>query len=653
MKTTATLATALLAATLLGSAPAALDEAAWVQAATRLEAAKAKRNKEPRAFVDAILGLGEATYPKRDADSASMLLRVLLEELKDDSPNGRNEDRIDGLVLEACETALRKVTAKPSVDMLIMKARDARMNVRARFHICRALGAQKGESIKVLIELIDDRDTRVQIGAVDGLKEQLKAELSKKVDELTLQVNSGIDQASQVLSAAGKALDEQASKLFTMRCDGLGVLLEGLLTGFNGKDDILKSTEEMRAIAEGIAGEEPKRKVVPLVAGISDFAEKFIKSVEELNVLRKTLEPATSPLLKIVADAKRTWEVRVGALQALRADRHSTHVDAFIEALQVSSLADGRLKVDLMGALAAILGVKEAKTDDPNWWKGALAERRSGKMPGTSGGTTITPTEFFGLKTKSTRIVFILDKTGSMDFKCTEASLPPKKEAPPPKKGSDVPTTDEKLSATDEAAKKKAGEIKKKYDDRKIAKRIDALKRELINTIYNLDPRVHFAVITYADNPFNWKPALIQATWPNKFECINDMNNLSPAGPTNIWDGLENAFRFVSEPKRPEVIAFDKNGNYVTTVNGADTFFLMTDGNHNTGKFAGGNDFDERAFFSEFKKINMVRRVVVNTIILGDTTGGAENQDPIKQKSLSLFRQIAEVSGGAFVHLGQ
>ena len=653
MKTIGMLAAALFAASLLGSRQDSGGEAAWVQAAQRLANAKAKRNKEPRSFVDAILGLGEATYAKRDIESTGMLLTILLEELKDDSVNGNKEDRIDGLVLEACETALRKITNPKAVDGLVQRARDAKMNVRLRFHLCRALGAQKGEpAMKALIDLVEDRDTRVQIGAIDGLKEQLKGELAKKVDELTLQVGAGGDQASQILSAAGKALEEQPAALFKQRCDSLPLLLEGYLSGFNGKDDLLKATEEMRAIANGIAGEEPKKKVVPLVAGISEFVDKFTKSVEELNGIRKNVEGIMGTLLKILKEPKRPWEVRIGALQAVRADRHANQADALIECLQVSSLADGRLKVDVMAALAAILTVKDPRTDDPNWWKGALAERRSGKHPGTGGGTTITPTEFFGLKTKSTRIVFILDKTGSMDFKCTEASLPPKKEAPP-KKGSDVATGDEKLPPAEDAMKKKAGEIKTKYDNRKIEKRIDALKREMINTIYNLDSRVHFAVITYQMTPENWKPGLIQATWPNKFECIKYVDNISPAGGTNIWDGLENAFRYVSEPKRPEEIKFDKNGNYVTTVNGADTFFLMTDGNHNNGRFSGGNDFDERAFFSEFKKINTVRRVVVNTIILGDTTQSAENQDPIKQKSLSLFRQIAEVSGGAFVHLGQ
>ncbi|HEU4339911.1 MAG TPA: hypothetical protein VFS19_07565, partial [Planctomycetota bacterium] len=288
MKTIGMLAAALFAVSLIGGAPAPApvrDEAAWVAAVTRLEAAKAKRNKEPRTFVDAILGVGEATYPKRDVQTMGLLLTLLMDELRDDTPNGNKEDRIDGLVLEACETALRKLTNEKAVEALIQRARDPRANVRLRFHLCRALGAQKGEAMKALIELVEDRDTRVQIGAIDGLKEQLKSELAKKVDEMTLQVGSGGDQASQILSAAGKALEEQPAALFKQRADSIALLLEGYLSGFNGKDDLLKATEEMRAIANGIAGEEPKKKVLPLVTGMSDFVDKFIKGVEELNGL--------------------------------------------------------------------------------------------------------------------------------------------------------------------------------------------------------------------------------------------------------------------------------------------------------------------------------------------------------------------------------
>jgi hypothetical protein len=647
-------AAVLFAAALMAGAPAVpRDEAAWQEARNRLAQAIGSRKNSPRAYVEAILGLGEATYPKRDLEAAQILVKLLVDELQDDTHDGRKEKNIDGMVLDACEVALRKVTSKPAVDYLVGALKSKSINIRARFILCRVLGAQKGDTFNVLVEILDDKDARLQIGAVDGIREQLKAELQKKVDALVLEVASGGDQASQILAAAGKALEEQPAALFKIRCDSLAFNMDSFLMGWTGNEELLKATQEMRAIAEGIAGEEPKKKVVPLVASVSEFVDKFIKSVDELNALRKNVEPAMIVLLKLLKDPKRPWEVRIGALQALSTDRHANQAESLIESLQVSSLADGRLKVELMGALASILGVKDPKTDDPNWWKGALAERKTGRLPGTTGGTTITPTEFFGLKTKSTRIVFILDKTGSMDFKCTESVLPPKKDGPTPRKGPDVPTADEKLPPQEEAMKRKAGEVKKKYDDRKIEKRIHALKREFINTIYNLDARVHFGVVTYNDSPFNWRPALVQANWANKLQCIQDIDQLSPAMGTNIWDGLENAFRFVADPKRPEIITFDNKGNYVTTVNGADTFFLMTDGNHNQGRFSGQGDFDEKAFLSEFKKINTLRRVVVNTIILGDTTLGSDNQDPIKQKSLSLFRQIAESSGGAFVHLGQ
>ena len=106
---------------------------------------------------------------------------------------------------------------------------------------------------------------------------------------------------------------------------------------------------------------------------------------------------------------------------------------------------------------------------------------------GHPGGTTVVPTEFFGLKTKSTRIVFVLDRTGSMDFPLTETSRP-KKEDPPPK-GPDTVTGDEKPTPAEEAARKTAGDIRKKWDDRKVEKRMDMLKKEFINTIYRLDPR--------------------------------------------------------------------------------------------------------------------------------------------------------------------
>ena len=178
---------ALMAASLLAdAAPAARgDEQGWQAAVQKFAAAKQKRETDPRAFGDAILALGESTYEKRDYDTASILLGTLIEEFRDDLPDGKKEDQIDGLVLDACETAFRKIASKKAVDLLISRARDARVNLRIRFILCRALGYQRGENkaeaVKVLVEMLDERDPRLLLGGVDGLREQLRADLSKKV----------------------------------------------------------------------------------------------------------------------------------------------------------------------------------------------------------------------------------------------------------------------------------------------------------------------------------------------------------------------------------------------------------------------------------------------------------------------------------------
>ena len=664
MKKITYLASALLAVTVLADAApdSAQDEKAWQEAIQKFAQARQKREKEASTYVNAILGLGESTYDKRDAETAGIIFNALLEEMKDDSVDGKKEDQIDGQVLEACEIALRKVKNKKAIDFLISKLRDVRLNVRIRFSLCRVIGQQRGEHkaevMKVLLDTLDEKDPRLLLGAIDGLHEMLRADLSKKVDNLFLEAGSAGAHAAQVLATAGPTVDEQAAPLLKKRCDTMASALEDVAVGFAEREAAENYMTEIRAIADGIKDKDAKENAAKKVADLNDVVAKFLKIYDDLTTVRKSVEPVVNVLLRMMADSKRPWEVRISALQAVRNDRHASHLDSLIETLKGIQAGDGRLRIDVMQALGAILGVKDPRTDDPNWWKSAITERKEGKRPGEGGGTGAVPTEFFGLKTKSTRIVFILDRTGSMDFKCT-VEIPPRKEVPPPKR-KDVPTGDEKdfkerdkANAAEEAFRRKAAEIKKKWDDRKVEKRMDALKKEFINTIYSLDPRVHFAVVTYEGTPTNWKPALIPATWSNKLACVTDIDKMNAQGGTNIWDALESAFRFVAEPQRPEVIQFDKKGNYVTTICGADTFFLMTDGNHNTGKFAGGNDFDERAFFAEFKKINTIRRVVVNTIILGDTTQSAENQDPIKEKSLTLFKQIAALSGGGFVHLGK
>ncbi len=512
------------------------DEAAWQQAMADYQRFGSSKDAAERAR--AAEAVGNATFEKHDKQTVQMMAALLLAELARDK-GGKDEEKVSGDVLEQCENALKKITNPEAVDMLIKMTKAKEGNPRAKFYYCRALGAQK-TAVKVLIELADDKDIKVQIGALDGLT----------------------------------------------------------------------------------AAKDP--------AALDTF-------------------------IKVLGATDRTWECKFVSLAGIEAldVKDDKVVDALIDALGKCKQDEGRIKVEIMRILGNILDIKDPKSDDPNWWRSAKKDKET---PVGRAGTTIEPTEFFGLKTKSTRIVFALDRTGSMQEACTWPE-PKKGDKEPPKEGPGTATgavgADGKPITPDEdGARQKAAELKKKYDERKVTSKMDGLKKEFINTIYNLDPRVSFTVIWYESNPTYWKEQLVPATWKIKLECIQDIDKLNPSGPTNVWSGIESAFKLIEQPARPDVVQVDKKGNYATVVNGADTVYLMTDGIHNTGKFVkdAGTlqaSADETAFIAELKKVNALRKIQIHAIALGDQGPG------LPPAAIQLMKRIAAETGGNFVHIGR
>ncbi len=521
-----------LALAVCGAAAAQQDAKNWAEANATFN--KFGGSKDAAERTKAAEAIGDGRSEKYDKTAAKMIIALLGAELaRDKGGVGKDEEKVSGEVLDACETALKKITHKEAVEDLINIARAKAQNPRLRFYVCRAIGVHK-DAVKALIELVDDKILCVQIGAIDGL----------------------------ILAKDPSSLDV---------------------------------------------------------------------------------------LLKVVSATDRTWECKIGAVQAIEkiADKSDKVVDSLIDALGKCKVDEGRIKVEIMRVLGDFLGIKDAKSDDPNWWKSAKKDKESPAKDGT----TIEPAEFFGLKAKSTRIVFVLDRTGSMADPCTFPDKPKDPKKDPPKPGVQ---TGEKPDPAQEGARQKAEELKKKYDERKVASKMDGLKREFINTIYNLDPRVHFTVVWYEGNHTYWKEQLVPATWQTKLECIQDIDKLNPSGGTNVWGGLEAAYKLVEQPARPDVVQVDKKGNYATVVNGPDTFFLMTDGNHNTGKFVkdqgGRPGTDDGGFIGELKKVHALRKVVINVVALGDLGAGA---DPITQNSLNFLKKIADETGGNFAHIGK
>ena len=510
----------------------AQDARKWAEATAYLQRFSA--SKDPLDRAAAVKGLGEATTDRTDKLCWQLVGGHLRQELAREG-DGRNEDKVSGIVLDACIEALRRIAAKDAVDLMVKAARNKGDSPRFRAHVIWGLSARA--DLKDLSELADDKQPHVQIAALDALAERADA----------------------------------------------------------GSVDLF---------------------------------------------------------LRTIRDDKRGWEAKLAALRGIDLAADEKAVDALIDSLGKVKLDEGRLKDEVLRILKKLVGA-DLNTDDVNAWKAAWAAKKDGKdflNPG-EGGTTSEPIEFFGLKTKSTRLVFILDRTGSM---ASPLKMDPPKPAPkdPPKKPEVATGTAKKEPPEIAAARDEAARIKKKVDERKVETRMDALKREFIHTLWNLNEKVWFGVVFYEGQHQPWKGHLVPATWPNKLEIIRETERLQPGGPTNIWGALEHAYRYVEQPQRPDVVAVDKKGNYATLVAGADTFFLMTDGAHNTGKFVKETATspldvcDVNGFAAEIRKIHRVRKVVINTICLG-----SEAAQPALLPDPKLMQKIAEETGGEFTHI--
>ncbi len=350
------------------------------------------------------------------------------------------------------------------------------------------------------------------------------------------------------------------------------------------------------------------------------------------------------------------WEGAIAALVSLeKAKKPEKTMDGLIEELDSMKADSGRLKAKVVETLGRLSAIPEPRSDDAAWWKEAWAAKKTANdIPKPDAPTASDSAEFYGIKSKSNRIIFLLDTCGGMEVAFVRSGGGAPK-APDPKKPDDPKKTAGKKGGDtqEEAAKAKAEELRKRIDGRASRKKMDDLRREFASTIFGLDPRVSFGVVWYDAEPRTWKEELVPATWLNKLACIQDFEKVSVNGGSgsNFWAALEMAFRFVASPQKPESIQVDKKGNYATLLKGADTLYLISGARPTTGKYmttGASPEVDLTAFMAELEKVLSLRPVAINTIAVGNPEGDA---DWMTANSLRFIRKLAEVSGGEFTQL--
>jgi hypothetical protein len=536
-----------------------------------------------RARVDAVRRLGDVTSGVNDERTVRVLIAMLRSEIVRGG-GGKSEEMVDLRLLSACTEALRKVDEPLALALMIEQTKKTSSGRESRLAYYLSAGfnlSASGELREKILALLDHRDLMVQMGIVDAL------------------------------------------------------------------------------VAEG------------------DSASLDL-------------------YFKVLGGKKRRWEVKKCALAGI--EKHLDPDDKemiyrLVRAARELPEDQMRVKSDIRDLLRRVTGKKNEELK---------------KDAGPSKGRTVA--EFFGIPTESSRIIFILDRTGSMKDRCTWR-----------------PEEKENKSAGAPAAKKKEGEetpnwkegadaLFEEYRDFEIETKMDALKREYIKTIYKLPDYVHFTTVWYDTKAELWEKKLVPATWENKLSAMLFADEIVPNGGTNIWDAIEVAFKVGTDaklkpngngkkkdtkksskkkkpsgkpsgydevrkkvrdrmrdrerderrrprgrdepPEDPEKAAerareaekelkkwsakksVATKGHTVPGRDCADTFYLLTDGKPNQGRIR-----DQRTILGVLKDLNVLRKVTIHTICLGDPGVGRDPPDP------KFLKKLAEEHGGSFRHL--
>jgi hypothetical protein len=372
---------------------------------------------------------------------------------------------------------------------------------------------------------------------------------------------------------------------------------------------------------------------------LTDLAEDKLPAIQvaALDALAERADPSLVDVFLKCLREGRSWEIKLAAVQGLERTATEDSVSAIIETLTICRPEEGRIRERLSVTLRKTTKL-DLESDDPNAWRAAWTAKKAGEEPGRAG-TVAEPAEFFGLRSPSSRIVFILDRTGTMGDAARDpgrtAGKLPQDAAPQPKE-----------PRQETAAREEATRLKERIESSAASTRLEIAKRELVHSVYHLSPRVHFNVVLFESVPHGWRDTFVPATWPNKLELIREVQKLTPGGNTNMWDAIEMALRFVESPQRPGVFTLDKKSNYAILLGGADTFYFLSDGLPNAGRIPKAEDI-----LMELAKVSRLRKVAIHAVCIGDVppdaTPGGDYPDPV------FMKKIADLTGGTFAHVCQ
>lgn len=418
-------------------------------------------------------------------------------------------------------------------------------------------------------------------------------------------------------------------------------------------DDVLKKKSRpwrVKFYAAIACGRLPGDNVAAALGEIAQDKDPRLQIAAFEAMARRKDKTTTQDLVKAFKAAD-SWEGKSAALHAMRQINDEACVDGLIEFLfdvekRVRDGGDtdlvGRLLDDTVFTLRQVTGLDGGFI--PGLWEQMWQAKKKGTKPPTldENKTMVRPTEFYGIQSHSSRVIFMIDCSGSMGAKASDkeknvvATGGVKLEEVVP--GGPV----DKLSAKEQGFYKKCKEALDKAKKMSVTVRIEGVKKELTRCLYYLEPYVCFNVVAYDSGVRTWKDELVPATWENKFGAMQYMQGQEAMGGTNYFDTLRTGFEFVDKSAKGARLVQDKKLNYAEAINGADTFYLLSDGEPTYGAL-----LDKDQVSGELRKTNLLRRTIVHAICIGDFDAAT----PELRVDPKFLKRLAEENGGQFKHV--